>query len=150
MRVNIRVTLTGVGPNLVVNPSVGPIPPNISNGEDEFDSEEFDGEEHVEFAKFQTGVAGRGEAVGGVVREGKAAKVEAFDEVVAETGKDRGAARGPNVGKGIGTQKDLVVVEDAGGQSMRTHRGGQSSSLVEAVGRVVESASGRRVLSRRE
>nr|GEU96554.1 hypothetical protein [Tanacetum cinerariifolium] len=150
MRVNIKVTLIGAGPNLVVNPSVGPIPPNISDGEDEFDSEESDGEEHVEFAKFQTGVggrrgrglggaalAGRGEAVGGVVREGKA---EAFDEVFAETGKGHGAARGPNVGKGIGTEEDpVVVVEDAGGQSVRTRRGGQSSSLVEAFGRVVES-----------
>ncbi|GKA19252.1 hypothetical protein Tco_0699167 [Tanacetum coccineum] len=62
MRVNIKVKLIGVGPNPVVNlppvvnPSVGPIPPNISDGEDEFDSEESDGEEHVEFAKFKTGL----------------------------------------------------------------------------------------------
>ncbi|GJR71653.1 disease resistance TIR-NBS-LRR class family protein [Tanacetum coccineum] len=40
------------------------------------------------------------------------------------------ATRGPNVGKGIGTEEDPVVVEDAGGQCVRTRRGGQSSSLV--------------------
>ncbi|GKB06150.1 hypothetical protein Tco_0834383 [Tanacetum coccineum] len=73
MRVNIRVKLIGVGPNPmvnlppVVNPSVGLIPPNISDGDDEFDSEESDEEEHVEFVKFQTGV---GEPHGGVRRGG--------------------------------------------------------------------------------
>nr|GEU96555.1 disease resistance protein (TIR-NBS-LRR class) family [Tanacetum cinerariifolium] len=145
----------------------------------EFDLEESDAEENAEFAKFQTGVgephdgvgqgggrrgrglggaalAGRGDVVGGVVREGKAGrggKAEAFDEVFAETSKGRGgrrATRGPNVGKGIGTEEDLVVVEDAGGKCVHTHRGGQISSLVEAADRVVESASGRRVRSRRE
>nr|GEU46465.1 E3 ubiquitin-protein ligase UPL1-like [Tanacetum cinerariifolium] len=51
----------------VVNPSVGPIPANISNGEDEFDSEESNEEERVEFTKFQTGI---GEPHGGVRRGG--------------------------------------------------------------------------------
>ncbi|GKA92571.1 ATP-dependent zinc metalloprotease FTSH, chloroplastic [Tanacetum coccineum] len=107
----------------------GPIPPNISVREDEFDSEESDGEEHVEFPKFQTGVGEphggvrwgggrRDRGLGGAALagrgDGRGDGVMLLVELFTKGRGGRRATRGPNVGKGIGTEEDPVVVEDAG------------------------------------